>query len=182
MLTGQAVIAEIPLPNLLERRTGPGLARLVRLFHTDQTTVRLRRPAAVSYRSGRSSLLSLVSPISFLKPTSKGKTEPLMLLCERQDGSEVELVAKFSGPCEEREAWHAYEALSLDLADADGIKDKARRWRGHLDAVFEGKNDPNLELNFILGAPTDPKLISAYGRHLGPLSLEAKSISRRPDR
>ncbi|MGY3082373.1 hypothetical protein ACVWZZ_008781 [Bradyrhizobium sp. LM6.10] len=59
-------------------------------------------------------------------------------------------------------AWHAYEALSLDLADADGIKDKARRWRGHLDAVFEGKNDPNLKLNFILGAPTDPKLISAY--------------------
>lgn len=59
-------------------------------------------------------------------------------------------------------AWHAYEALSLDLADADGIKDKARRWRGHLDAVFEGKSDPNLKLNFILGAPTDPKLASAY--------------------
>jgi len=59
-------------------------------------------------------------------------------------------------------AWHAYEALSLDLADADGIKDKARRWRGHLDAVFEGKSDPNLKLNFILGPPSDEKLIPAY--------------------
>lgn len=59
-------------------------------------------------------------------------------------------------------AWHAYEALSLDLADADGIKDKARRWRGHLDAVFEGRSDPNLKLNFILGAPTDQRLIPAY--------------------
>jgi hypothetical protein len=58
--------------------------------------------------------------------------------------------------------WHAYEPISLDLADADGIKDKARRWRGHLDAVFEGKRDPNLKLNFILGAPTDHKLIPAY--------------------
>ena len=58
--------------------------------------------------------------------------------------------------------WHAYEALSLDLVDADGIKDKVRRWRGHLDAVFEGKSHPNLKLNFILGAPADPKLLPAY--------------------
>jgi hypothetical protein len=59
-------------------------------------------------------------------------------------------------------AWHAYEALSLDLADADGIKDKARRWRGHIDAVFEGQGNPDLKLNFILGAPSDAKLIPAY--------------------
>ncbi|MGY3563178.1 hypothetical protein ACVWXP_006447 [Bradyrhizobium sp. USDA 4463] len=67
-------------------------------------------------------------------------------------------------------AWHAYEALSLDLADADGIKDKARRWRGHLDAVFEGKGDPSVKLNFILGAPADQKLIPAYENALAILS------------
>lgn len=49
--------------------------------------------------------------------------------------------------------WHAYEALSLDLADADGIKDKARRWRGHLDAAFEGKRDPSLKISFSASLP-----------------------------
>jgi hypothetical protein len=58
-------------------------------------------------------------------------------------------------------AWHAYEALSLDLADADGIKDKARRWRGHLDAVFDGATD-DYQLNFILGAPSNPRLLPAF--------------------
>ncbi|MCC8937435.1 hypothetical protein H8A99_13370 [Bradyrhizobium sp. Arg68] len=61
-------------------------------------------------------MLSLVSPVSFLKPTSKGKTEPLMLLCERQDGSEVELVAKFSGVCEEKEVNLAREVIAVCLA------------------------------------------------------------------
>jgi hypothetical protein len=58
----------------------------------------------------------LVSPISFLKPTSKGKTEPLMLVCERQDGAEVELVAKFSGVCEEKEVNLAREVIAVCLA------------------------------------------------------------------
>jgi hypothetical protein len=44
--------------------------------------------------------------------------------------------------------WHAYEPLSLDLADADGIKEKARRWRGHLAAVADGSSEP-VKLSFI---------------------------------
>lgn len=57
--------------------------------------------------------------------------------------------------------WHAYEPLSLDLANADGIKDKARRWRGHLSAVAEGSKD-EIELHFLLGRPQNPALIPAY--------------------
>jgi hypothetical protein len=57
--------------------------------------------------------------------------------------------------------WHAYEPVSLDLADAAGIKDKVRRWRGHLAAVADGTQE-ELKLNFIVGAPQDPALHSAY--------------------
>lgn len=57
--------------------------------------------------------------------------------------------------------WHAYEPISLDLADADHIKDKARRWRGHLSAVAEGASE-DIQLHFILGAPQNASLIRAY--------------------
>jgi len=59
--------------------------------------------------------------------------------------------------------WHAYEPVSLDLADRDGIMDKTRRWLGHLAAVRDATADP-LKLHFILGAPQDPSLQAAYER------------------
>jgi hypothetical protein len=57
--------------------------------------------------------------------------------------------------------WHAYEAISFDLIDEDGIKDKARRWRGHLDAVAEGATE-SVEVSFILGAPSNKTLMPAF--------------------
>jgi hypothetical protein len=57
--------------------------------------------------------------------------------------------------------WHIYEPVSLDLADRDGIMDKARRLVGHLAAVQGGARDP-MKLHFILGAPQDPTLAPAY--------------------
>lgn len=57
--------------------------------------------------------------------------------------------------------WHAYEALSLDLADADHIKDKARRWRGHLSAVADGSSE-DVDLHFVLGRPQNTSLMQAY--------------------
>lgn len=57
--------------------------------------------------------------------------------------------------------WHAYEAVSLDLADADGIKDKARRWRGHLAAVAEGTPE-EINLHFLLGRPQNISLMGAF--------------------
>ena len=57
--------------------------------------------------------------------------------------------------------WHAYEPVSFDLADADGIKDKARRWRGHLSAVADG-SDQEIDLHFVVGRPQNTSLLSAY--------------------
>lgn len=57
--------------------------------------------------------------------------------------------------------WHAYEPVSLDLADADGIKDKARRWLGHLSAVADDPSD-DFRVYFILGKPRSPTLLQAY--------------------
>jgi hypothetical protein len=51
--------------------------------------------------------------------------------------------------------WHVYEPVSLDYADSDGVKDRARRLRGQLDAVFSGK-DIGLALNVIIGVPREP--------------------------
>lgn len=57
--------------------------------------------------------------------------------------------------------WHVYEPLSFDLADADGIKDKARKWRGHLAAVAEGAQE-DIQLNFLIAPPEKRSLLSAY--------------------
>jgi Protein of unknown function (DUF3037) len=56
--------------------------------------------------------------------------------------------------------WHCYEAVSFDLADADGIKNKARRWMGHLASVRDvaGQFKPY----FIVGAPHDQALMPAF--------------------
>lgn len=58
-------------------------------------------------------------------------------------------------------SWHAYEPISFDLADADGIKDKARKWRGHLAAVSEGVSE-DIQLHFLLGRPANQSLLNAY--------------------
>jgi len=56
--------------------------------------------------------------------------------------------------------WHCYEALSFDLSDADHIKDKARRWMGHLSAVRDSREA--FKPYFVVGAPADPKLRPAF--------------------
>ena len=58
-------------------------------------------------------------------------------------------------------SWHAYQPLSLDLASDDAVKQKARRWRGHLAAVHEGCNE-DLHLHFLLGTPRHESLAPAY--------------------
>ncbi len=68
--------------------------------------------------------------------------------------------------------WHAYEPLSFDLADAEGIKDKARRWRGHLEAVHDGAQS-DLKLHFVVGAPQNHALLGAYHNAIRILSEAA---------
>ena len=74
--------------------------------------------------------------------------------------------------------WHAYEALSLDLADAEGIRGKARRWLGHLTAVHDGASE-QIELHFLLGRPKDTSLMDAYERAkaiLGKVPFNAEVV------
>jgi len=56
---------------------------------------------------------------------------------------------------------HAYEPISFDLAEASGIKDKARRWRGNLDAAIDGASE-EFRAYFIAGKPSNPSLMDAY--------------------
>ena len=57
--------------------------------------------------------------------------------------------------------WHVYEPLSFDLAEADTIKDKARRWLGHLSAVKVGATE-DVQVHFLVGRPQSPSLVPAY--------------------
>lgn len=57
--------------------------------------------------------------------------------------------------------WHVYEPLSFDLSDADNIKDKARRWLGHLSAVKIGTTE-DVQVHFIVGRPQNSALVPAY--------------------
>ena len=58
-------------------------------------------------------------------------------------------------------SWHAYQPLSLDLASDNAVKQKVRRWRGHLAAVNEGCNE-ELQLHFLLGTPRNQSLAPTY--------------------
>jgi len=85
--------------------------------------------------------------------------------------------------------WHVYEPVSFDLADEDSIKQKARRVRGHLDAVTEGTFEP-FKAHFIAGAPTKTNLMPAYqkalaiisGATLQPEVFEEKDVDTLVDR
>jgi hypothetical protein len=64
--------------------------------------------------------------------------------------------------------WHVYEPLSFDLAEAEGIKTKAREWLGHLSAVADGTTE-RFKPHFIVGAPSRPELRNAYSSALAIL-------------
>ena len=57
--------------------------------------------------------------------------------------------------------WHACEPVSLDMASAERIMSKARRWRGHLAAVADGASE-RIDLHFLLGRPQNSSLMGAY--------------------
>lgn len=58
--------------------------------------------------------------------------------------------------------WHAYEPLSFDYADADAIKNKARRWLGNLTSAASGSLSEQFQAYFIVGRPTNLELLPAY--------------------
>lgn len=73
-------------------------------------------------------------------------------------------------------AWHVYEPLSLDLADADGIYRKVHRWLGQLTSVVPDATE-HFHSYFIVGAPSDPDLEGAYHRALKILKKSPGQIT-----
>lgn len=71
---------------------------------------------AVGTREWASDVLKRVSPIQFDRPTTQGKTGPYFVTCEADDGSTVEVVAKFSDGCEQRNVNLAREVIAACLA------------------------------------------------------------------
>lgn len=59
--------------------------------------------------------------------------------------------------------WHAIEPISFDLADANEIKSKAHKLRGHFESVADAIKE-QVSLNLVLAPPTDPKLEQAFAR------------------
>lgn len=59
--------------------------------------------------------------------------------------------------------WHAYEPVSLDLADEEGIVKKAHRWLGQLTSIAGEPAEP-FHAHFIVGAPSSDALMPAYHR------------------
>lgn len=57
-------------------------------------------------------------------------------------------------------AWHCYQPLSFDLSNEENIRDKARRWAGHMLAL-RNPNEP-FKPHFFVGAPSDNRLEDAY--------------------
>lgn len=60
--------------------------------------------------------------------------------------------------------WHCVQPLSFDLADDDGIKDKARRWTGHLAAVSDASE--KFKPYFLVAEPSNPRLKAAFKKAL----------------
>ena len=58
-------------------------------------------------------------------------------------------------------SWHAYEPVSLDLADEQSIRDKVRQWRGHLSAVEKGAPE-RVRPFFLVGRPGNDSLVPAH--------------------
>lgn len=66
-------------------------------------------------------------------------------------------------------AWHCYQPISFDLANEENIRDKARRWAGHMLAL-KGASEA-FRTYFFVGSPADHKLKSAYEAAVNILKL-----------
>lgn len=66
-------------------------------------------------------MLTRLSPIQFDRPTTSGRTRPSIVTCETPAGDTVEVVAKFSGGCDEGVTNLAREVIAACLAGDLGL-------------------------------------------------------------
>ena len=65
--------------------------------------------------------------------------------------------------------WRCYQPLSFDLANEENIRDKARRWAGHMLALKDA-SEP-FRSYFFVGSPSDEHLKRAYEAAISILKL-----------
>jgi hypothetical protein len=61
-------------------------------------------------------VLEFITAIEYVGPVGNGRTQPLHLVCEKSDGSNVEVITKFSGSCDEGVVNLAREVIAACLA------------------------------------------------------------------
>jgi hypothetical protein len=66
-------------------------------------------------------MLKRITPIQYDRPTTRGRTEPSFITCQQDDGTTVEVVAKFSSGCDQREINLAREVIAACLAGDLGL-------------------------------------------------------------
>lgn len=66
-------------------------------------------------------MLKRISPIQYDRSATRGRTGPLFITCEADDGSIVEVVAKFSGGCDQGNINLAREVIGACLAGDLGL-------------------------------------------------------------
>lgn len=66
-------------------------------------------------------VLKRVSPIQYDRSTTQGRTRPLFITCEADGGTIVEVVAKFSGNCDQGNVNLAREVIGVCLAGDLGL-------------------------------------------------------------
>jgi hypothetical protein len=66
-------------------------------------------------------MISTVTAVEFVRPMDTGRTSPLLLTCERSNGSLVDVVAKFAAYCDLRATNLAREVIAACLAGDLGL-------------------------------------------------------------
>jgi hypothetical protein len=66
--------------------------------------------------------------------------------------------------------WHLFEPVSFDLADESAILEKASKWVGRSSSLSDSSDE--FKLIFLLGKPTDQKLMPAYQKARNLLSAK----------
>jgi hypothetical protein len=66
-------------------------------------------------------VLKRILPIQYDRPATRGRTGPLFITCETAEGSTVEVVAKFSGGCDQGNVNLAREVIGACLAGDLGL-------------------------------------------------------------
>ena len=66
-------------------------------------------------------MIERVTAIEYVEPVGTGRTQPVHLVCEKSDGSTVEVIAKFSAYCDEGVVNLAREVIAACLAADLGL-------------------------------------------------------------